>query len=271
MLSGLYSGEHQDFDGAIAQALCQCDEDIAKAMAYPTQTNEVGRAAALLCALMVAKQNFGMDFELLELGASCGLNLNLARYCYELAGKKTGNLASPVCLTPEWRGSDPTIVPISVASARGVDLNPLDPHDGAATERMFSYVWADQKERLARLALSLEVARKHEPRVDHGSAAAWLTERLAEPQKEGVCRTIFHSMALQYLGLQDQKTVIRAIREAGAQATISRPLAWISFEWTQSRSEVHLLLTCWPDGTMRHLATCHPYGAWIDWQDDSDR
>ena len=49
------------------------------------------------------------------------------------------------------------------------------------------------------------------------------------------------------------------------EVTMDRPLAWVSFEWTANRSEVQLWLTMWPSGEARHLATCHPYGAWIEW------
>ncbi|WP_244647034.1 DUF2332 family protein, partial [Sphingomonas sp. CFBP 8760] len=59
--------------------------------------------------------------------------------------------------------------------------------------------------------------------------------------------------------------IVAAIHRAGTRADPSRPLAWIGFEWTECRREVRLMLTCWPDGTTHHLATCHPYGQWIKW------
>jgi hypothetical protein len=72
-------------------------------------------------------------------------------------------------------------------------------------------------------------------------------------------------MVLQYLSADDRKVATDLIAAAGGRATMERPLAWISFEWTPNRSEVQLWLTCWPSGEARHLATCHPYGAWIEW------
>ena len=38
----------------------------------------------------------------------------------------------------------------------------------------------------------------------------------------------------------------------------------------RARDAVHLTLTIWPDGTSRRLATCHAYGAWIDWHHRDD-
>ncbi|MBB4838794.1 hypothetical protein HNP52_001863 [Sphingomonas kyeonggiensis] len=264
-LRALYRREHDDYDGAIGAALAASDSFIARWMEDTPQTNEVGRAAAIGAALMVARRRFGLPFELLELGSSCGLNLNLAHYGYDLGGISAGQVDSPVQVVPLWTGPEPLPAPIEVASARGVDLNPLDPGDAETRERLLSYVWADQPGRARRLERALDLALRHPPRIDRQDAASWLVERLAEPQLAGRCRVVFHSMVLQYFTGEDRATVLNAIHGAGARATAERPLAWIGFEWTPTRSEVQLTLTCWPSGETRRLATCHAYGNWIDW------
>ena len=265
VLSALYRGEYADFDRAIAAALSTEDAFIAAWMLETPQTNEVGRAAALPAALMAARRKTDLPFELLELGSSCGLNLNLARYAYVLDGITAGEPDSPVRIAPAWHGWPPAYAPIEVVAARGVDLNPLDAADEATRERLLSFVWADQPNRANRLEQALAVARLHPPRVDRDSAAPWLARRLDAPQAMGVCRVVFHSMVLQYLTTEDCQTVIDAIRQAGDRATAERPFAWIGFEWTASRSEVQLSLTCWPGGETSLLATCHAYGDWIRW------
>ncbi|WP_234149697.1 DUF2332 domain-containing protein [Sphingobium sufflavum] len=266
-LSALYNREHDDFDGAIGNALSAADGFIATWMLDPPQTNEVGRAAAILAALMVAQRATGCTFDLLELGSSCGLNLNLARYAYDLGGVIAGTPTSPVHVAPAWRGSPPPFAPVEVARARGVDLSPLNPLDAATRERLLSFIWADQRERAKRLEHALDLARQFPPQVDCANAVGWIARQLAQPQQAGECRTVFHSMVLQYLNDTDRMIVESSIRRAGERATAERPLAWISFEWTRDRREVHLLLTCWPDGATRHLATCHPYGDWVQWLD----
>ncbi|HEX7821423.1 MAG TPA: DUF2332 family protein [Sphingobium sp.] len=264
-LHALYQREHDDYDGAIGDALAAEDGFIATWMLDPPQTNEVGRSAGIIAALMVARQETGCAFDLLELGSSCGLNLNLARYAYDLGGTAAGATDSPVFIAPGWRGPAPAFAPVDVVRARGVDLSPLDPKDAATRERLLSFIWADQRERANRLEQALDLALRHPPRVDRANAVTWLAAQLQTPQRKGVCRTIFHSMVLQYLNETDRLIVEGMIRRAGEQATAEHPLAWISFEWTPTRSEVHLLLTCWPNGTTRHLATCHPYGDWVEW------
>lgn len=264
-LSALYENAHDDFDGAIGTALVARDNFIASSMRNTPQTNEVGRAGAIAAALMVAGQKFGLPFELLEIGASCGLNLNLAQYTYELGVTKAGAYDSSVRIVPDWRGASPILSPIEIVAARGVDLNPLCANDPAAREQLLSYVWADQPKRAWRLEQALLFAQRFPPRVDRDDAVSWLASRLDDIQQEGVCRVVFHSMVLQYLGEKDRRAVGALIRKAGARANIQQPLAHITFEWTPMRDDVQLRLTCWPGGQTRLLARCHAYGDWIDW------
>jgi hypothetical protein len=265
-LESLYQRQHDDFDGAIGAALDAEDDFIVHWMRQPTQTNEVNRAAAILSALMVAGDRFGLPFELLELGSSAGLNLNLAHYGYDLGGVVAGAPGSPVQIAPLWHGAAPPEAAVEVLAAQGVDLHPLDVADEATRDRLLSFVFADQPARAERLQNAIVLAQHYPPRITRADAVSWLAEQLGVPQQVGRCRTIFHSMVLQYLSAEDRKVATDLIAAAGARATTERPLAWISFEWTPNRSEVQLWLTCWPTGEARQLATCHPYGAWIDWR-----
>ncbi|QTC89845.1 DUF2332 domain-containing protein [Brevundimonas goettingensis] len=268
-LAALYRREHDDFDGAVAAALAQEDRFIANWLREPTQTNEIARAAAILSGLMAAPLNRPMPFELLELGSSCGLNLNLARYAYDLGGLTAGDPASPVRIAPRWRGAAPTVTPVTIASARGVDLHPLNAADANDRERLLSFTWSDQPERSKRLEGALQVALAHPPRIERGDALDWLTEQLAQPQEFGQCRAIVHSMFLQYLPDWDQQAISIMIAAAGAMATSERPLIWIGYEWTKDRTEVELRLTSWPSGETVVLAKGHPYGDWLEWLDAS--
>lgn len=267
-LSALYREQEGDFDRAIAMALSAEDDFIAEWMLIPPQTNEVGRAATILAALMVLHgQTGGLPFDLLEIGSSSGLNLNLARYAYYMGGVTAGVEKSPVRIAPKWLGPPPPFAPVKIATARGVDLQPLDPSDAAVRERLLSYIWADEPARAERLQQALNMARRYPPQVERSNAVYWLDAQLRRPQPARRCRTVFHSMVLQYLNPQDRQTVIDTIMAAGARATPERPFAWISFEWSAMRSEVQLMLTSWPNGgETRQLATCHPYGVWIHWR-----
>ena len=265
-LAELYRGEHDDIDGAITAALSQQDQFIANWISHPTQTNEVARAAAIMSALMWVSQRRAMPFDLLELGSSCGLNLNLGRYAYKLGGSFAGDPLSTLVIEPQWRGAPPPVAPVSIATARGVDLNPLHAAKAEHRERLLSFAWADQPARSKRLTEALQIAAEHPPCVDRSDAVVWLAQRLAEPQEAGHCRVVVHAMFKQYLPDRDRRKVAAMIEAAGALATADRPLAWISFEWTAERDEVELRLISWPQRESVVLAKCHPYGDWLDWQ-----
>lgn len=264
-LASLYSGEHDDFDGAIAAALSQEDQFIANWIRYPTQTNEVARGAAIMSALMTVAAERRMPFQILELGSSCGLNLNLARYAYKLGAVSAGDPSSAVRIEPQWRGADPPLAPVAIAAAQGVDLNPLSALNPDHRERLMSYTWADQPARSQRLEAALMTAVQHPPQVHRGDAQLWLAQRLAEPQPAGLCRAVVHTMFLQYLSDRGRRDVAAMMAAAGAAASADRPLIEIGLEWTDDRREVQLRLTTWPDGESAVLANCHPYGDWVEW------
>lgn len=264
-LSALYRDLDGDFDATIAAVLAQQDHFVADWMTGPPQTNEVGRAAAIMAALSVVAARFGTPFELLELGSSAGLNLNMARFGYDLGGIRFGDLASPLQIAPDWRGPPPPQVRIEIVGARGVDVDPLDITQEAACERLVAFVWADRPERIERLQAAIAVAEAHPPRIDRGDAAAWIQERLAEPQPTGICRTVFHSIVLQYLSADGRAAISAAMATAGQRATDERPLAWIQYEWDPGRSVVALELVTWTGGERRELATCQAHAAWIAW------
>lgn len=268
-LTRLYRERAGDFDRVIGEALALGEDELLQWLHWPTQTNEIARSSAFIAALLVASVGDPRPVELLEIGASAGLNLNLARYRHVLGGVVCGDSRSDVTLEPDWTGPPPPRTTLDIVSARGVDLRPVAITAPGAQERMMAFVWADRDDRASRLAAAIAVAQIHPPKVDRGDALQWLTERLRAPQPDGVRRVIVHSMVAQYLGVSDRRGLFDAIVKAGGRASRQRPLAWISLEWTRNRREVQLHLTSWPDsqgeGRITTLASCHPYGDSLRW------
>lgn len=258
-LVALYATRSGDFDGVIGDAMAAADGFITDWMQLPPQTNEVGRAGAIMAALMTLRGIHDLSVELLELGASAGLNLNLAQYAYDLGGVQVGRRGSPVRIVPEWRGSAPVARPVEIVATRGVDLRPLAAADPKARERLMAYVWADEPDRAERLRHALAIAGDLPPQIACDDIVRWLPAELSQPPAKGICRVVIHTMALQYCSPATRAAV------AQAMAATDYPLARIGFEWTDARDAVHLTLTTYPDGEVRHLATCHAYGHWIDW------
>lgn len=226
------------------------------------QTNEVGRSAVLMSGLMVVADLFAQPVELLELGASAGLNLALDRYGYELGGVRAGDPESALQLRPEWTGAPPPGARVEVARRRGVDLHPLDARrDG---DRLLAYVWPDQARRLAQLETALGIAAERPPEVERGDAADWIEARLSEAPKPGVTRVVLHSVAFQYFPRESKARIEAAMDPAGAGATLEAPLAWLRYEFEGGEGTT-LRLKAWPGGEERLLAHCHPHGSKVDW------
>ncbi|HEX8124364.1 MAG TPA: DUF2332 family protein [Allosphingosinicella sp.] len=226
------------------------------------QTNEVGRSAVLMSGLLVIADLFPHPVELLELGASAGLNLVLDRYGYDLGGLRAGDRKSALQLRPEWHGDPPPASSVRVAGRRGVDLHPLGVRSDG--ERLLAYVWPDQAGRLAQLETALAIAADHPPEVERGDAAGWLEARLAEPARPGVVHVVLHSVAFQYFPEETKARIVAAMEEAGLAATPSAPLAWLRYEFDDDDKAITLRLRTWP-GEERLLAHCHPHGARVEW------
>ena len=265
-LTCLYAAREGDFQGIIGRVLAQWDDWLYPWLDSAPQTNEVARSGVLFPGMLEIARRFGPKLEILELGASGGLNLNMDRFCYELGGVAAGDPNSPVKIAPVWNGPSPTAAPIEVVARAGVDLNPLDMTDPAVASRMLAYIWPDQTERVARAEAAIRLAQVYPPLVEKGDGAEWLAARLNMPQAEGVTRVIYHSIALQYFPEVGRRSVTAAIEAAGARATRSKPLAWLSMEFPSEVIAADLTLRCWPgDGETKLLAHTHPHGAHINW------
>lgn len=266
-LTALYTAREGDWPGVIGRVLRDWDDWLYPWLDSPPQTNEVARSGVLWPGLLEIARRFGPKIELLELGASAGLNLNMDRFAYDLGGVASGDPASGVRIAPIWSGNPPVAVPVEIVARTGVDLNPLDLTDPAVAARMMAYIWPDQADRVARAEAAIAVARAHVPPVEQGDGADWIEARLREPQAESVTRVVYHSIALQYFPAEGRARVRAAIEDAGARATADKPLAWLSMEFRGVVISAELQLQCWPgDAEPRLLATSHPHGAHIDWK-----
>ncbi|WP_298188750.1 DUF2332 family protein [Novosphingobium sp.] len=256
-------------DAALAVVLHDAEDDLLLWLTGPTQTNEVARIAGLAAALMELSAAREMPCSLLELGASAGLNLNLAHYDLRIGSLHAGDGASDVVIAPQWSGRTPRPGRLAIVLAEGVDLSPLDVARPGDAERLQAYIWPGERERSERLRAAIALARRHPPRVEQGSAGLWLARQLAAPQATGQRRVVFHSMVLQYLPEAERLSIERLLSAAGARAEADRPLVRVGLEWNEGRSAVEVRVTEWDgsprSGRPRLAARCHPYAEWFEW------
>ena len=230
---------------------------------HPVQTNEVGRAGALVGGFLLVAQRFGLPLRVFELGASAGLNLRWDRFHYEARGEMWGPEDSPVHLCDfDTPPIPPFGVKTQVLERRGCDKNPLDPASKEDRLTLLSFVWCDQAWRVRRLRAAFEVAQQVPAPVDKANAADWLEEQLRTDSR-GCATVVFHSIFMQYLEDSDRQRIVSALESTGAAATSSAPLAWLRMEPAEDHAEVRL--TVWPGGEDRLIAHSGYHGAPVRW------
>lgn len=265
-LSAVYPPHEVDDDNlwvAVEAALRRDETFILDRLASAPQTNEVRRSSALLPGFLTIAALTGKPLILSEVGASAGLNLQWDRYSYQLGHFNWGK-ASAVELAPRWEGPPPSQAAIEIAERAGCDLNPLDPASQHDCLRLFSYIWADQQDRLDRTAAALEMATESRLKVEKADAIDWLHKRLAT-SRPGMTHVIYHTIAWQYLPPALKAEGEALIAGAGARATEAAPLARLQLEADGKPEGAALLLTLWPTGETREIGRADFHGRWVKW------
>jgi hypothetical protein len=240
-------------------------------MKSPPQTNETGRATGLACGFLWLADRSPQPFQMLELGASAGLNLNWDRFAYEYPPWARAGMDGPAIPTrvdgpvPLWRD-------IAIASRAACDQNPLNAADANDRLRLRAYIWADQTARMDRLNSALELARETGVKPDKADAAEWVKQKLAGELPLGTS-VVYHSVFYQYPPREVRHAIRDNIEEAGSRTTPYRRLAWVRFEPSSviggDRDVIRYVLNIvsWNAGqrSEQTLAEVDPHGRFMVW------
>jgi hypothetical protein len=280
-------------DAALARALSAC-----LAREWPvllgqlregaTQTNEVGRCAALWPALgAVAAQTGRRELALLDFGCSAGLNLGVDHYALHFRlpdGSRQLRGAPPdgrrAEIESRWLGDTP-LPPAAdwqLVARDGVDPAPVDVRDPAGLRWLQACLWPHdgaRRERLARAARQMQALPHGLRQADDCIAAIepWLTGLPAGAQP-----VLLTSWVLYYLG----EAELARLRATVDRLAVSHGLAWLCGDLPRLSAqriaappapplpadEAASSLTLWTlrhDGSERALAWSHPHGRWIHW------
>jgi hypothetical protein len=229
------------------------------------QTNEVRRSAMLLPGFLEIAARFSKPIVLSEVGSSAGLNLNWDMYHYRLGAFDWGDIGSPVSLQPDFSGPKLEGGTIQILERAGCDLNPLDVTSSEDRDRMLSYIWADQFDRMERTRHAFEIANLHPPKIDKADAIDWLSQRLSVKYPDAV-HVIFHTIAWQYLPVSAKEAGDALIEAAGKMATPDAPLARLALEADDQPDSAAITLQTWPTGEKRQIGRGDFHGRWIMWQ-----
>jgi hypothetical protein len=253
-----------DLDGgwaAFERLLAAAPDEVREWLDRPPQTNEVGRAGALMGGLLSLEHR--LPVRLFEIGSSGGLNLLADRFAYvDSSGAVMGDPASPVRLDPAWQGRPPAPWPgLEIVERLGSDVMPVDVGTTEGRLALTAYVWPDQAARLERLRGAFALADRTPVEVRRQDAVSFAA---AIELREGTATVLWHSVMWQYLPRADQDAVAARIDELGAAATDTAPFAHLFLEPTRrtpdSDHEFLVVLTEWPSGQRRILGRAHPHG-----------
>jgi hypothetical protein len=237
------------------------------ALHQPPQTNEVGRSAALVGALLFLLRRFPLPVRLFEIGASAGLNLRADHYRFRFPGGQWGSADSPVVIGDAWRGRPPPGTDLRIVERHGFDIAPIDVGNDEGRLTLLSYVWPDMTMRLQRLLSAIDIARRIPADLNRLSAADAVTGLHIVP---GTMTVLWHSVTWQYLTASERAQVNAAMTALGATADATKPLVWLSLEprrrTPESAHEFLVQTRCWPDGTEEILGVSAPHGPPVFWE-----
>ena len=227
----------------------------------PPQTNEVGRAAALLGGLRHVAADAALPIRLVEVGASAGLNLRADYFCIPGDAGTFGDPSSPVVLAGGWQGEPPPAADVDVVERTGGDVHPIDPASREGRLTLTAYVWPDQADRLARLRGALDLAAQVPADLRREPATATLARTALAA---GSWTVLWHSIFRQYLNPAQRAELRDGVGRLSAGASPAARFAYVHLE--QSRTGgCPVTLTTWPGGRERVLGTAPAHGTPVTW------
>lgn len=266
-----------------------------------TQTNEVGRSAALFPALFQAATEAasapigGMrPLGLVEIGTSAGLNLRPGAYGYRYRIPRRGpepertitsvGPGSRLMLDCDLRGDLVPPIPegaIDVATAVGIDLHPLDILDKADARWLQACQWPEEPDRFAQLQAAVALAQQHPPVVEVGDAVDDLAAHIDAVPPHAL-PVVVSTWVLTYLPVHRQEALLAVLDDIGSHRDVA-----MVFSEQPSRvpgipvpprpdglddgRATALVRLEWRAGerTAVRLADQHPHGRWLEWLDRS--
>lgn len=233
-----------------------------------TQTNEVGRGAALMPWIATEAQRLnrlcatpGAPVHLVDVGASAGINLCLDRFDYSYSGQRVAALrpaSARVMLECENRGRFTLpIAPPGVGERIGLDLNPLDVTDPEQVAWLEALVWPGHEDRLGRLQAAVAIRLETDVTLIAGDAADTLAA-LDQALPPGPV-VVFHSVMAYQLSPAQREGLDDAVEHLAS----SRPVGRVAMEPLGISKTPELRVGLRLD-TAHVVARAHPHGRWLD-------
>ncbi len=245
--------------------------------ARATQTNEVGRGAALLPVLAAVAGEAG-PIALVDLGTSAGLNLSMDRWTYRWT-RDTGEVVDlpghpDVVVTSDVTGPFPVPTTAPPIPWRiGVDRSPLDVASENDATWLLACTWPDEPARFERLRAALTVARTDPPTIRTSDLVDGLADVLATVPAD-LHPVLTSSWVLNYLPVDRQAAFVAAVDALGHGRDLDvvmmespRHTPGLDLGVPEGLASASVLTRLrWRGGarSLAHLATVQSHAWWID-------
>ena len=250
---------------ALSNAIDKHEDFIIEFIKSPPQSNEVGRSIVLLAGFLEISKYVGSELDSFEIGASAGLNIAFDMYFYQTDIWQWGAPNSKVKIKSNWHGNAPSLGPINLHNRKACNTSPIN----AATQknRLLSYVWPDQTQRLKRINSAIDYAAVTAPKTDRAEASKWLAQqhKLALVTPPTRPQVFYHSIIWQYFTKKQKHDFYTIMSKMSETASDTSPLVWMRLEPSDNNQYAELRVTIWPGKSEYHLADCGYHGEWVRW------
>lgn len=226
----------------------------------PVQTNEVQRSWVLL-PLFLHAAGGTEAVDVVELGASAGLNLLWDRYRYRYERGGWGPPDAPLTLAGEERRPLPAELlrsGLRVRSRIGIDRSPVDATTAEGARLLKAFVWAGQDDRLERLERAIAAVRLDPPTIVRGDAAEVLPDVLAGLPHDGLT-LVFQTSVLEYLSQEGRQRLRDVIDRA------DRHLVFVSSGSPRTERRAWGMRIYRPGGGREFVGHADYHGTWLDY------
>ena len=177
------------------------------------QTNEAQRSLVLL-PLFLHAAGGAEAVDVVELGASAGLNLVFDRYRYKYEEELRGPEGAALVLRGEERRPLRRALlqrPLNIRSRVGIDRAPIDVTTSDGVRLLESFVWPGQEERVRRLHAAIQVVRADPPPIVAGDLVDVLPDLLDGLPRDGLA-LVFQTGVFEYIA-PDARARVREVLE----------------------------------------------------------
>lgn len=228
------------------------------------QFTNAERAGPVLLALQYIAQSADEPFDLIEIGCSAGLLLNVDKYSYDFGnGRRVGANPGRLTIHSELRPANlrPSGHIPHIAQRVGIDLNPIDVRDESARNWVLASIFPDRAHELKQLRDAL-IMRAEIPVDIRKGDALQLLESEAARMTNTLC--VLHSWCLY----QWPESVVQKLEEKLCEISRTRPVHRISIEKGMDKNFAETVIMFYRDGRLESsqlVGVSEGRGAWFEW------